>query len=30
MLQTQSGTPDSFGMIDFLTFAGVDPISRGQ
>jgi heme peroxidase len=30
MLQTQSGTPESFGMIDFLTFAGVDPISRGQ
>jgi hypothetical protein len=24
------GTPESFRMIDFLTFAGVDPASRGQ
>ena len=29
-LPTQGGTPDSFRMIDFLTFAGVDPTSRGQ
>ena len=29
-LPTQGGTPESFRMIDFLTFAGVDPNSRGQ
>ena len=29
-LPTQGGTPQSFRMIDFLTFAGVDPTSRGQ
>ena len=29
-LPTHDGTPQSFRMIDFLTFAGVDPISRGQ
>ena len=29
-LPTHDGTPESFRMIDFLTFAGVDPISRGQ
>jgi hypothetical protein len=29
-LPTQGGTPESFRMIDFLTFAEVDPISRGQ
>jgi len=29
-LATHDGTPESFRMIDFLTFAGVDPISRGQ
>ena len=29
-LPTQDGTPESFRMIDFLTFAGVDPTSRGQ
>jgi hypothetical protein len=29
-LPTHDGTPHSFRMIDFLTFAGVDPISRGQ
>jgi heme peroxidase len=27
---THDGTPQSFRMIDFLTFAGVDPTSRGQ
>ena len=27
---THDGTPESFRMIDFLTFAGVDPTSRGQ
>jgi Animal haem peroxidase len=27
---THDGMPQSFRMIDFLTFAGVDPISRGQ
>ena len=27
-LKTQGGTPQSFRMIDFLTFAGVDPTSR--
>ena len=27
---THGGTPQSFRMIDFLTFAGVDPTSRGQ
>jgi hypothetical protein len=30
MLPTHDGTPESFRMIDFLTFAGVDPTSRGQ
>jgi len=29
-LPTHDGTPESFRMIDFLTFAGVDPTSRGQ
>jgi len=29
-LPTHDGTPQSFRMIDFLTFARVDPISRGQ
>ena len=29
-LPTQGGTQESFRMIDFLTFAGVDPTSRGQ
>jgi hypothetical protein len=29
-LPTHDGRPQSFRMIDFLTFAGVDPISRGQ
>jgi hypothetical protein len=29
-LPTEGGTPESFRMIDFLTFAGVDPTSRGQ
>ena len=27
---THDGMPQSFRVIDFLTFAGVDPISRGQ
>jgi Animal haem peroxidase len=29
-LPTHDGTPESFRMIDFLTFAGVNPTSRGQ
>jgi hypothetical protein len=29
-LPTHDGTPQSFHMIDFLTYAGVDPTSRGQ
>ena len=29
-LPTHEGTPQSFRMIDFLTFAGVDPNSRGR
>jgi Animal haem peroxidase len=29
-LPTQRGTPESFRMVDFLTFAEVDPASRGQ
>jgi hypothetical protein len=29
-LPTHDGIPQDFQMIDFLTFAGVDPISRGQ
>jgi hypothetical protein len=29
-LPTEGGTPERFRMIDFLTFAGVDPTSRGQ
>ena len=29
-LPTHDGMPESFRMIDFLTFAGVDPITRGQ
>jgi hypothetical protein len=29
-LPTHDGTPESFRMIDFLAFAGVDPTSRGQ
>jgi len=29
-LPTHDGTRESFRMIDFLTFAGVDPTSRGQ
>ncbi|WP_339383872.1 peroxidase family protein [Fortiea sp. LEGE XX443] len=29
-LPTRTGRPEDFRMVDFLTFAGVDPISRGQ
>jgi len=29
-LPTTTGTPEDFRMIDFLTFAGVDPARRGQ
>ena len=29
-LPTGSGRPDDFRMIDFLKFAGVDPVSRRQ
>jgi hypothetical protein len=29
-LPTRTGVPTDFRMIDFLTFAGVDPASRGQ
>ncbi len=29
-LPTRTGNPEDFHMIDFLTFAGVDPASRGQ
>jgi hypothetical protein len=29
-LPTKTGVPEDFCMIDFLTFAGVDPFSRGQ
>lgn len=29
-LPTKTGNPKDFHMIDFLTFAGVDPVSRGQ
>jgi hypothetical protein len=29
-LPTETGNPEDFRMIDFLTFAGVDPVSRGQ
>ncbi|MDO8264279.1 MAG: heme peroxidase family protein [Gallionella sp.] len=29
-LPTRTGNPEDFRMIDFLTFAGVDPVSRGQ
>jgi hypothetical protein len=29
-LPTHDGTPQSFRMIDFMTFAGVEPASRGQ
>ncbi|MGH6804297.1 MAG: hypothetical protein ACREC3_13150 [Methyloceanibacter sp.] len=29
-LPTKTGNPRDFRMIDFLTFAGVDPASRGQ
>ncbi len=29
-LPTSTGNPEDFRMIDFLTFAGVDPESRGQ
>jgi hypothetical protein len=29
-LPTAAKTPESFRMIDFLTFAGVDPATRGQ
>src|SRR5262245_66100411 len=29
-LPTHNGSPQSFRMLDFLTFAGVDPTSRGQ
>ncbi|MBU7581975.1 MAG: hypothetical protein KAF91_03545 [Nostoc sp. TH1S01] len=29
-LPTKTGKPENFRMIDFLTFAGVDPASRGQ
>ena len=30
ILPTRSGTTGTFRMIDFLTFARVDPTSRGQ
>jgi hypothetical protein len=29
-LPTQNGVAQGFQMTDFLTFAGVDPVSRGQ
>jgi hypothetical protein len=29
-LPTKTGKPEDFRMVDFLTFAGVDPTSRGQ
>jgi hypothetical protein len=29
-LPTKTGNPDDFHMIDFLTWAGVDPASHGQ
>ena len=29
-LPTRTATPEDFRMVDFLTFAGVDPASRGQ
>jgi hypothetical protein len=29
-LPTTTATPGDFRMIDFLSFAGVDPASRGQ
>ena len=29
-LPTRTGKPEDFRMVDFLTFAGVDPTSRGQ
>jgi hypothetical protein len=29
-LPTKTGNPEDFRMVDFLTFAGVDPASRGQ
>jgi hypothetical protein len=29
-LPTKTATPEDFSMIDFLSFAGVDPASRGQ
>ena len=29
-LPTKTGKPEDFRMVDFLTFAGVDPASRGQ
>jgi hypothetical protein len=29
-LPSKVGAPEAFRMIDFLTFAGVDPVSRGQ
>jgi hypothetical protein len=29
-LPTKTGNPEDFRMIDFLSFAGVDPASRGQ
>lgn len=29
-LPTKTGNPEDFHMTDFLTFAGVDPASRGQ
>ena len=29
-LPSRAGYPEAFRMIDFLTFAGVNPASRGQ
>ncbi|MBD2301284.1 hypothetical protein [Nostoc sp. FACHB-190] len=29
-LPTRTGRPEDFRMVDFLTFARVDPASRGQ
>jgi hypothetical protein len=30
IVPTRTGRPEDFRMVDFLTFAGVDPSSRGQ
>src|SRR2546427_3326776 len=30
LVPTRTGRPEDFRMVDFLTFAGVDPTSRGQ